>query len=146
MTETKKLTFFVPGEPQGKGRPRFSTRGGRVRTYTPDKTAAYEESIREAYLIEKAKGNIPFGYTSKPISLVVTAFFRVPKRTTKAQMDEIMVGYLRPTKKPDADNIIKIVADALNGWAYLDDAQIIDARCVKWYGPEPGLQVEIWEV
>lgn len=143
MTEIKKFTFFVPGEPQGKGRPRFSTRGGRVRAYTPDKTAAYEGAIWRAYVMAYRPSE---SLSDRPIALHITAFYGIPKRATKAQRAGMESGEIRPTKKPDADNIIKAVADAIQGWAYLDDAQIIDARCVKWYGPEPGLQVEIWEV
>ena len=143
MSETKKLSFFVPGEPQGKGRPRFSTRSGAVRTYTPEKTVVYEAEIRLAYAVANKK---PDALSDRPVVMHITAVYSIPKRATKAQRAGMERGDIKPVKKPDADNIIKAVADALNGLAYKDDAQIIDARCVKLYGPEPGLEVTIWEV
>jgi len=45
-------------------------------------------------------------------------------------------------KKPDADNIIKIIADALNGLAYKDDCQIVRLEFEKFYALTP--RVEIW--
>lgn len=58
----------------------------------------------------------------------------------------------RPDKKPDADNILKAVLDALNGVAYEDDRQVVEVLCIKkyiggdgWksYGMEPGLYIGI---
>ena len=54
-----------------------------------------------------------------------------------------MRGELHPTKKPDADNIGKIVADALNGVAYQDDAQIILLQIRKTYSEEPRVVVTV---
>lgn len=53
---------------------------------------------------------------------------------------------IRPTKKPDMDNIIKIIADALNGIAYYDDSQIVDTAVRKFYSDEPRVVVKISEV
>ena len=50
-----------------------------------------------------------------------------------------------PTKKPDADNIAKVVCDALNGLAYKDDAQVIDLTVHKRFG-DPKVIVKIWEM
>ena len=48
MTKAE-IVFSVPGEPQGKGRPKFSTRGSFVSARTPDKTVVYENLIRAEY-------------------------------------------------------------------------------------------------
>ena len=50
---------------------------------------------------------------------------------------------IRPTRKPDFDNIGKIICDALNGIAYRDDAQIVDALVRKFYSDTPRVIVEI---
>lgn len=42
------------------------------------------------------------------------------------------------TRKPDCDNVLKAVGDALTGYAWVDDAQIVDARCMKHMLMEPG--------
>ena len=51
-----------------------------------------------------------------------------------------------PTKKPDADNIIKSIADALNGIAYADDSQIVQATVNKWWAEESKAEIIIREV
>jgi Holliday junction resolvase RusA-like endonuclease len=50
-----------------------------------------------------------------------------------------------PVKKPDADNIAKIICDALNGIAYRDDTQIISLKVLKIYDKGSGVQVKIKE-
>ena len=49
----------------------------------------------------------------------------------------------RPTKKPDLDNIIKAIADSLNGIAYKDDAQIVELKSKKFYSDTPRVEVTI---
>ena len=125
--------FFVEGKPQGKGRPRFS----RGIVYTPRQTIEYEKKIASSY-----NG----GTLTEGVSVHITAFFGIPKSYTKAQKREIENGNLEPTKKPDADNIGKVVLDALNGVAYDDDRQVIDLRVLKKYSTErEGLEITIGE-
>lgn len=50
-----ELTFTVPGEPRGKGRPRFS--GGRA--YTDSETRAYERKIAECYQLFRGPARWP---------------------------------------------------------------------------------------
>lgn len=38
--------------------------------------------------------------------------------------------------KPDIDNIIKIVMDALNGYAYQDDTQVVQLDARKEYAAD----------
>lgn len=53
------------------------------------------------------------------------------------------MGKIFPTKKPDIDNVIKVIADALNGVAYDDDKQIIDVSARKVYSETPRVDVRI---
>ena len=50
-----------------------------------------------------------------------------------------------PLKKPDMDNIVKVVADALNGVAYHDDVQIALVQAKKCYSAVEGLDVTVEE-
>lgn len=118
------VCFAVPGKPQGKARPRF-TRSGH--TYTPGSTAAYEERVKLAY---KQSGG---GKLSGFVSADILAVFTVPKSYTKAQRAAALNASFAP-KKPDCDNIAKIILDALNGIAYDDDAQVVKLRVEKRYG------------
>lgn len=135
-----ELKFTIPGEPQGKGRPKFARRGSHAHAYTPKKTRAYEDIVANSYILQcgNAKAN-----RNEYLSLVITAFFKIPKSTSKEKAYEMRLGKIFPTKKPDIDNIIKIVADALNGVAYDDDKQIIDVSARKVYSENPRVDVRI---
>lgn len=128
------ITFFVAGKPQGKGRPRF---GKRV-VYTPQKTLEYEHRIASCY-----DGDMLTG----ALFCDITAYFAIPKSYTKKQREAIKNGDLTPTKKPDADNISKVVLDGLQGVCFLDDKDVIDLRVVKKYSEErEGLEITIGEI
>lgn len=132
------VKFTVPGAPKGKGRPRFSSRNGKVRTYTPDTTASYEDLVRMEYGSQCS--GISFG--DGPVAVTILAKFPIPKSVTK-QRRAAMLRHERPAKKPDADNIAKIVCDALNGIAYDDDAQVVSLKVEKMYAAEPMVCVVI---
>jgi len=138
-----KLTFSVPGEPQGKGRPKFSSINGRVNARTPDATVVYENLVRLEY--QRSNGAKKFE-AGVMLDLRVIAYYAIPESTSKKKKKAMEDGELRPTKKPDADNILKVVADSLNGIAYHDDAQIVDTQIRKFYSRNPRLEVSIQNV
>lgn len=127
------VNFTVHGEPQGKARPRFTKTG---RTYTPKKTADYEDSIRCAY---------PGHMMSGAVDVYIEAFFSVPKSYSKAKRSKCLANEIKPTKKPDGDNIIKAVLDALNGTAYHDDSQVVYVAIAKYYSETARITVTIAE-
>ena len=131
------LQFEVPGEPRGKGRPRFTRTG---RTYTDDKTAAYENLVRLSF-DRKYPGWEP---TDKALKVDIIAYFRAPQSWSKRKQERAYAGDTPKVTKPDLDNIIKAVLDGLNETAWVDDNQVIDIRCRKEYWPEPKLTVSIW--
>lgn len=136
------ITFEVPGEPRGKGRPRFSSYGGRVHTRTPDETVLYENQIKFAY----KQATNRFFESGRPLMLTIYAIQAVPKSASKKKQAAMLDGLIRPTKKPDWDNIGKVVCDALNGIAYADDTQIVDGRVVKKFGERPRLVIMLDEL
>ena len=69
--------------------------------------------------------------------MCVIAYIRIPKSATKVTKSKMLSGEIRPTVKPDWDNIGKLVADALNGVAYDDDKCIVDAQVKKIYSDHP---------
>lgn len=140
----RNISFTVPGEPRGKARPKVTrTKTGKSLTYTPDKTVAYEELVRQRYL--QASGGQKFSSAS-PLIIFVRAFYGIPKSYTKRQRSKIIKGDLLPTKKPDFDNVFKILCDALNGIAYDDDAQIVRASFRKNYTEgSPHVEVSLFE-
>ena len=123
----------------GKQRPRMNTRTGR--SYTPGKTKSYEYLVRQLFLDKYPN----FKPIEGRINITIWAYFEVPKSTSKKKELEMLSGQISPVKKPDWDNIGKIISDALNKFAFLDDAQIVDARVVKEYSKTPKVIVKISE-
>lgn len=136
------ITFTVPGNPQGKARARtfYNQKLGRSQSITPEKTVLYENLVKQCFT-----ANCEGGYFDKePLVMMVIAYFPIPKSTTKKDRQLIMDGLLFPTKKPDADNIAKVICDALNGVAYGDDTQIVNLTVIKEYtDAEPRVEVYI---
>ena len=135
-----EIQFKVPGLPRGKGRPRFSRSG---HPYTDEKTRDYETYIVHCY--RAAHGALRFPDTAF-LSVHTTAYFLIPKSASRAQRADMESGRILPARKPDVDNIEKVVLDALNGIAYKDDARVCQTGCGKYYGREPGLVITIREV
>ncbi len=107
-------TFSVPGT-HGKCRPRFA----RGRAYRDPADADWEAMVAEAY--RAAGGKRLRG----PVAVTVDVYRTLPKSRPKRVEAE------PDTARPDADNILKAVMDALNGVAYADDAQVVYALAVK---------------
>ena len=76
----------------------------------------------------------------------MTAYYSIPKSDSRKKRDLKINGALRPMKKPDADNVLKCICDALNGVAFVDDAQVVRAVVEKFYSMDPRVDVKITEV
>lgn len=113
-----------------------------IQQYPDPKTEAYEKTLAEAGALFM-RGKMP---TENPVALLVHVFKEIPASWSKTDKAKAEAGYIVPTSKPDGDNYLKAVQDSLNKIAYLDDSQIVDARVIKRYDPEPGLRVEIREM
>ena len=136
--EKFRVAFIVPGEPKGKGRPRFNTKTGR--TYTPGDTINYENLVKMQY-----QALVGDKYTEKEVEARITCYYGIPKSMSKSNREKVYHGKLRPTKKPDLDNIAKIVLDALNKLAFKDDNQITKLNLEKIYSEEEKVFIKIEE-
>ncbi len=136
---TKGIGFTVYGEPVGKGRPRLSTAGGYARAYTPEKTRNYELAVKACYN-QSSEGKF-FGKTLHGITVYIKAFYGLPKSLSGTKRREKVLRE-RPQKKPDCDNVAKVILDALNGVAYKDDAEVTEIRVRKqWTESNPRVEV-----
>lgn len=117
----KKLEFTIPGEPISQGRPRFSTHGGFARAYDPKKSrdgkAIVKLCARDA--VQASSWNEPI---TGPIEMLVQFGIALPK--SQHRKKSIVPRQWR-TKKPDIDNLMKLVKDACSGVVFLDDNQIV---------------------
>jgi Holliday junction resolvase RusA-like endonuclease len=136
---SESITVVIPGDPQGKARPRFNGRSG---AYTPAKTAAYEEMIG---ILAKSSMRGKAALTG-PLHVDLRAVVAIPKSWSKAKKNAAIVGEIRPTSKPDIDNIIKAVADGMNQIVYADDAAIASVNASKVYGLNPLIVVTVQPV
>ena len=134
------ITFKVDGIPVPKARPRFTKVGNFVQTYTPKKTADWEETVRWT-----AKGAMgPTDLLETPLSLAL--YFRLPTpKSWSKKRTEAEISGSGPIVKPDFDNLAKAVCDALNGVIYKDDSQIVSAHIRKVYSAVPGVDVFVSE-
>ena len=138
---SRSVTFTVPGSPVGKQRPRFSRRSGR--TYTPEKTVNYETLVRLSY--QQQVDAEPFE-RDKPLSLKLEIYQQIPNSVSKKKREMMNGKKILPTKRPDIDNVIKSVLDAVNGTAFHDDSQIVKIYAVKYFSEYPEVKVTISEV
>jgi len=134
-----KITLIVPGEPQGKLRPKAFRRGAHLGIYSPAKTVNYETYIKEMFAISYPD----FVPLEGALRMTLTAWMMIPKSTSKKKAKLMDERIIRPAKKPDISNILKSVEDALNKLAYHDDSQIVTAIVHKFYSMRPRLEIEI---
>jgi Holliday junction resolvase RusA-like endonuclease len=120
------LTFTVPGDPVGKGRPRATARGGFARMYTPAATSSYEAKVATFALQVKPEGwPMDCAY-----NVTIEASFTIPNSWSQKKRAALIGSQC--CKKPDWDNIGKIVSDSLNGVLWKDDAQVIGKVVKVW--------------
>lgn len=125
------MRFLVETKPQGKARARtfYDNRAGKMRSVTPEQTRDYESLVRWSY---KAAGGEY--YDKQLISVDIQAFYPIPKSFSKKKHTAAVMGKMRPTSKPDLDNIVKAILDSLNGVAWYDDSQVVSLTVNKYYG------------
>ena len=137
----RSVEFSVPGRPRGKERPRTVRIGGHITTYTPKQTVEYENLVRARY--KESAGDI---YLENSIRADIEAIYPIPKSATKKEKAGMLSGEIPCTKKPDCDNIGKIILDALNKTAYDDASQACKLFVEKSYGEEPQVKVKLSEL
>lgn len=134
----KRIEFEIPGKVIGKGRPHFVKKTGVA--ITPTQTRSYESLIRDVAL--------PLMQGGKPwegcVVVNIEAIYKIPKSYSKKDREDCLNQRI-PPKKPDVDNVVKIVLDALNRVVYLDDTQVTLCVVAKWWGTEDVLRVNMEE-
>lgn len=131
--------FEVPAKIIGKGRPRLNSYTGQV--YTPTRTKDYESLVEQYFLLKYPRYKMMEGRAKVNIK----AYFEVPKSASKAMKEQMLGNNISPTKKPDIDNVVKIVLDAMNKFAFKDDTQITKIEVEKMYSDVEKLYVKIEE-
>ncbi|MBQ6091330.1 MAG: RusA family crossover junction endodeoxyribonuclease [Lachnospiraceae bacterium] len=136
----KQIRFTIPGEPFGKQRPRVVSRGSFSKAYTPKETVSYENLVKLMYQQEAKGKRFP---EDAMFDVRIVAYYGIPKSVSKKKQRLMLEHKLRPVKKPDWDNIGKIICDSLNTIAYKDDSAVVDAQVRKFYSETPRVDVLI---
>lgn len=129
------ITFQVPGKPVAQSRPRFARRGNFVSVYDAAPAKSYKAWV--AKCAEKAMSGMKVVPKHVPLALHVQVFLQRPKR--------LKFNDAAAVSKPDLDNYIKCLMDALTGVVYEADQQIVSIRAEKRYGDDPSVWVNIKE-
>lgn len=135
------VKFTVPISPTGKGRPKFARCGNFVKTYTPEATASAENLVKIIYQRDCEKAWFDGAFMIK-----IECLYDRPKchYNSKGLVKQNAPKYC--TKKPDLDNVEKLICDSLNGLAYKDDSQCVRSISYKrWadYNEKACMVVEI---
>lgn len=134
------VCLIIPGHTEPKGRAR-SVRlpNGHIRHYTPEKTKRWENDVRwiARAVMEDRK---PF---TGPVVLIVKVWRAVPRSWPQWKKDAALNNEITPDSKPDLDNQIKAVKDALNGIIWQDDAQVAYIIAEKRYSNKPQAEITV---
>jgi Holliday junction resolvase RusA-like endonuclease len=133
---TEPLSFAVHLPPRGWQRARTNGR----RFFKDPNTQAFQDALALSAKVAM-RGREPF---AGPVELLVVSVLPVPPSWSTRRRLAALKGEIRPTDKPDADNLIKQM-DALNRIVWRDDAQVVDGRSVKVYGADPAMLITVRE-
>lgn len=138
------ISFFIPGQPVGKGRPiagfKFAKGGVKLPSLrTPAKTVNYEGLVAHAASLAMAGRALLEG----PVDVDITIACQIPASWSQKKQRQAIAGRVFPCTKPDVDNVVKIVFDALNGVLWKDDVQVVDLALRKRYSASPGVRVDV---
>lgn len=134
--DMKSIKFTVPGNPFGKQRPKFARMGTYTKTYTPKETTQHEKQVETCFL-EVARGR---RFKEKePLDIRIIAYYPIPQSTSKKRHKEMLEHRIRPTVKPDLDNVAKLIYDALNGVAWHDDMAMAGWNAEQMMGGIEGI-------
>ena len=122
----REITVVIPGEPVAQGRPKFSTFGGFPRAYDPKKSKDAKQSIK--FFVADAMRKQNLTALEGPIMLYAQFGIKLPVSQERKRTPRPRVWR---TKKPDLDNLIKLIKDACSGVAFLDDNQVVKVSAEK---------------
>ena len=127
------MTLFIEIKPKPAPRPRVT----KNNTYNDEDYTSYKEVIALAYTAKYGKS-----LNTDPFTMKLDFFFQIPKSWSKRKKENAKWH----TSRPDTDNLVKGICDALNGIAYKDDSQVCYMQARKQYAAMNGIRIEIEEL
>lgn len=130
------MNLTIYGKPQPKERPRVYKGHG----ITPTRTKNYEAKIAAEWRAEYPNP------LEGDIRVEIRFFMPTPISWSKAKMERAERGIIRPSVRPDIDNLVKIILDGLNGVAFMDDKQVVELTAAKYYSANPRTAILVEEI
>ncbi len=134
------IWFVIPGAAVGKGRPKFARRGNFVTAYTPEKTASYENLVK----ILASEAMQDHQIIEGPAKVAIWIWVTPPASWSQKKQRAALAHEILPTSKPDADNVLKGIFDAMNEIVWRDDKQVVELSVRKRYSETARVDVEVW--
>ena len=131
-----RMKITILGEPLGKKRVRATIRGGHAAVYTPSSQIEWEQMVAQMARTEMENMGVELPLHG-PLMLQVKAIRKRPQRLMRKK-DPVLL--LWREDKPDADNVLKGVADGLEkgGLFEKSDAQIAYTSCYSLWAEKSG--------
>ena len=134
------IRITITGHAVAYARSGMTIRNGKPRAFQPKKQRNWQGDARQV-------ARIAMG-TKKPLNgclhVQVNVYAAIPSSWPDWKREAALGQRIRPTGKPDASNLVKIVEDAFNGVVWMDDAQIVQLSVDKAYSDVPRVQVDVW--
>lgn len=134
-----QLKFTIKGKAKAKQSVKF-TRGGIK--YTPKDIVEYANLAKVSFINAYPNWQ-PSQFLETPLTVEINVYKAIPASFSKKKQERAIAGEIRPTVKPDCDNIAKNINDALNGIVYPDDKQIVSLTINKFYSYDERVEVSI---
>lgn len=78
-----------------------------------------------------------------PLQMDISFYLKIPKSTSKAKRKQMLNGKIKHIKKPDVDNLVRPIFNALAKIVYNDDSQLCNVNISKYYSDNPRIVVKI---
>lgn len=138
----QELRFEIQGKVKAKQSFKIGRNGFK---YTPADVKSYANWVRLCF--QKAYPNwLPSMFQDKQLGMNINVYMQVPASWSKKKKQEALNNVIRPTVKPDCDNIAKNINDALNSLAFADDRQIVHLTIDKYYAENEIVYVAIYDL
>lgn len=137
-----RIEFEIQGKVKAKQSVKFTN--NQIK-YTPSDIKEYANWVRLCFMNKYPAWNIQ-NFADKPLKAIIDVYMPIPKSFSKKKYERALNDEIRPTVKPDCDNIAKNINDALNGIVYPDDKQIVSLTVNKIYSDSEFVKVTIEEV
>ena len=132
------LTFTVYGEPKSWKR---AVPIGFGRVEKAKKNTGYQTQVK--WSAKAVMTHERLHVHEGALNMVVLFYFLPPTSWPKYKRAQALMNELPCVVRLDSDNLIKNIADGLNGIAYVDDHQLVDVRGVRLWAEKPRAEVHL---